>query len=391
MLRFEGIGLAAVLAMASASTAAAQLGAAPEGAVRFYNVADADFDPYLTQATAWEKAWMRRRYTRMQTYAPFFDDHLAWYRGAWAYKDLYAIKPEWPVFQDHPEWILRDAAGNLLYIPWACSGGHCPQYAADFGNPAWRAHWIAEARALVDAGYAGLWIDDVNMTWRVGDGAGNHVTPIDPRTGVEMTLGDWRRYIAEFVGEVREALPDAELCHNVVWFAAPTDEPWQRRQIAAADWINLERGVNDDGLKGGGGTWGLETFLAFVDFVHESERPVVLMDHADVVDEREYGLAGWLLVSEGRDLLNNVTLAWTAPDSWWPGYGADLGAALGGRYEWSGLLRRDFVGGAVLLNQPDRPTVTVDLGGPMRTLDGQVVDSVQLAAHRGVVLLELGG
>ena len=26
----------------------------------------------------------------------------------------------------HPEWILKDAAGNKLYIPWGCSGRHVP-------------------------------------------------------------------------------------------------------------------------------------------------------------------------------------------------------------------------------------------------------------------------
>ena len=79
--------------------------------------------------------------------------------------------------------------------------------------------------------------------------------------------------------------------------------------------INLERGVNDDGLKGGGGTWGIETFLAFVDHVHARDRAVILMDYGDEPHEREYGLAGWFLVSAGRDFMCSNQLAWTAPGS----------------------------------------------------------------------------
>ena len=247
-----------------AGSGLAQLEPAPEGRVRFYNIADTDFDRYSKRPSEGDQAWMRANFSRMQTYSPYFDRRTAWFPNAWVYKDSYAIKPHWPEYREHPDWILRDADGDKLFIPWGCKKGTCPQYAGDVGNPAFRAHWIAAAREKLAQGYRGIWVDDVNLTWRVSDGNGEHVRPIDPRTGEPMVLADWRRYFAEFMEELRAALPDVELAHNAIWYAGPFDDPFIRRQIDAADFINLERGASDGGLKRGDGKFGFERFLAFL-------------------------------------------------------------------------------------------------------------------------------
>jgi hypothetical protein len=369
-----------------ARAAGAAITAVAEGRVRFYNVADSGFDVYSKSPGADLQAWMRQKYFRMQTYSPYFDSRLSWYPNAWVYKDSYAIKPGWQIFKDHPEWVLRDAGGNMLYIPWGCANGTCPQYAGDFGNPAFRSNWIAEARATLANGYKGMWVDDVNLAWRVGDGQGSFVNPIDPRTGKLMTLGDWRRYFAEFMEEVRAAFPDLEIAHNAIWYAGPTADPYIQRQMRAADYFNLERGATDAGLRGGAGTWGFETWLGFVDFVHGQGRGVIIMDYGTTEAQRSYALAAYLLANSGRDMLSSDQLAWTAPDRWWRGYELDLGPALGSRYAWNGLLRRDFQCGMVLLNEPEMAQRTAALGAAWTTIDGQTVSSVTLDAARAAVL-----
>lgn len=358
----------------------------PEGQVRFYNIADSDFDRYSKRPSATEQQWMRDHYTRMQTYSSFFNQRLAWYPNAWVYKDSYAIKSHWPVFKEHSEWILRGSNGRKLYIPWGCSNGECPQYAADIGNPKFRTHWINEARVLIEKGYRGLWVDDVNLTWRVSDGDGNHVRPIDPRTKRPMRLDDWQGYFATFMEEIRSAFPDVEIAHNSIWYADSLDNPAIVRQIKAADYINLERGATDPGLKAGAGKWGLETFLGFVDEVHRLGNGVVMMDYGRSTREREYGLAAWFLISSGIDLMSSNQLGWTAPGFFWPGYALDLGIAFGPRYEWRGLLRRDFQCGVVLLNQPDRPTVTVELPTPGTGLNGKSVQEVSLGSAEASII-----
>lgn len=361
--------------------------AEPEGRVRFYNIADSDFDAYSRSPTPQQQAWMRRHYARMQTYSPYFDQRLAWYPGAWAYKDSYAIKPQWPEFREHPDWILRDGTGRPLFIPWGCSEGRCPQYAGDVGNPAFRAHWIAAASRLIQRGYRGLWVDDVNLTWRVGDGLGRPVRPLDPRTGRPMRLQDWRRYFALFMEEIRAALPQAEIAHNVIWYAGPPTDAWIRRQIDAADYINLERGASDPGLTGGDGPWSFRRFLEFIDFVHQRGRAVILMDYGDDLPAREFGLAAWLLISHGRDLLSSNQLAWTAPDRFWHGYALDLGHAQGPRSRWRGLYRRDFDCGYVLLNPPGGAPAAISLPPGQRRLDAGAQRSFVLRARGAAVVL----
>jgi hypothetical protein len=360
----------------------------PAGLVRFYNVADSDFDVYSSDPTAVQQAWMRAHYFRMQTYSPYFDSRLEWYPRAWEYQNAYAIRASSPVMAAHPEWILRDADGSRLYIPWGCSNGTCPQYAADFGNPEFRADWIREARRVLAMGYIGLWIDDVNMTWRVGNGRGDHVAPIDPRTGAPMTLANWRRYFAEFMEEIRRAFPDVEIAHNAIWYAGNPADPYIRRQIAASDYFNLERGATDAGLTGGGGTFGFETFLGFVDAIHALGRGVILMDYGSTVQQREYALAAWLLISDGIDLMSSSQLHWTAPDNWWTGYDLNIGEAESGRYAADGVLRRDFQCGTVILNQPGGAPRSITLASPHRTIGGTQVNSVSLAAASAAILLK---
>jgi hypothetical protein len=270
-----------------------------------------------------------------------------------------------------------------LYICWDCANGTCPQYAGDIGAPAFRTHWIAAAGETLARGYLGLYVDDVNMTIsRVCDGRGRPRPPVDPRTGAEMTDAAWRGYMADFTVAIADAFPEAEIVHNVLWFA--DDGPEVARQLASADVVALERGVNDAGLQAGAGRWGLESFLAFVDRVHALGRPVLFDTVAATPAMREYGLAGYLLISAGSDALRNRHGG--NPDDWWSGYDVSLGPPRGARYAWQGVLRRDFEHGIVLLNGPGGAVRTLELPKPHEDLAGTRRTSVTLAATEGAVL-----
>jgi hypothetical protein len=358
--------------------------ASEPGAVRFFAFANSRFDRFTADPTPAEADWMRRHYWRMVAYAPYFDTRLAWYPDAWVYKDLYALHVGSTEAASHPEWILRDRAGKRLHIPYACHDGTCPQYAADVGNAAFRAHWIADARTALAAGYRGLFIDDVNLTLaRVSDRAGRPVTPRDPRTGLPMTEDAWRGYMADFTAEIRSAFPAVEIAHNALWFIGDAD-PSVQREIAAADWLSLERGVNDAGIRGGGGKFGFDTFLAHIDLVHATGRAVAFDAGARTRAQREYGLAAFFLVDAGRDLLGNHPGG--TPNRWWPGYDVRLGVPRGAYYAWSGVLRRDFDAGLVLVNPPDAPRVRVALDRACSDLRGRARKTVRLRGASGAVL-----
>ena len=355
------------------------------GRAAVFRIANSSFQHFTDRPTPEAQAWMRDHYWRMLAYAPYFDSRLAWSPGAWVYKDLYAIYPASVTATLHPEWILRDAAGRPLFIPYGCGGGTCPQYAADPGNAAFRAQWIAEAGDILSRGYGGLYVDDVNLFLsRVSNGAGEPVVPVDPRTHAKMTEPDWRRYVAEFVEAIRIAFPDVEIVHNAIWYVGD-DDPLVARQIAAADYQMLERGVNDAGIVGGGGPYGFDTFLGHLDHVHAAGGGFLLEGQGTDLTGRQYSLAVYFLAQGERDGITHDH--GTTPDDWWAaGWETALGTPLAGRYSWNGLWRRDFSDGLVLVNPPGGSTRHVSLGASFRDLTGAARTSVVLGRAEGAVL-----
>ena len=370
-------------------TVSAETGSA--GKVLFLMTANSKFDIYSKDPSAEQQEWIRDNYYRMLTYSPYFDSRISWYPNAMVYRDAYAMYRDSDIAAEHPEWVLRDTQGNMLYIPYGCSGGSCPQYAADIGNPAFRQWWIHVLGEKLALGYRGVFIDDVNLAWRVGNGEGDSITPIDARTGTQMTFSDYQRYWAEFLEQIRSTFPDAEIAHNAIWFAqgAEDDDQYIARQISAADYYFLERGVNDGGLRGGDGRWGFETFLAYIDYIHSLGTNIILDDNSSTsVQSRDYELAAYFLVNNGYDYLSaDGDRSNTSPDNFWQGYNVNLGIALGERFKQNGLIRRDFECGLALVNQPEEPDRTINLGETFYTIEGAAVNSVTLVESSGAVLL----
>ena len=357
------------------------------GTVHFVRAANSSFDQFTSSPSLEAQEWLNAHMWRMVVWSPYFDDKTSWYPNGWVYDDSYAIYRESQLAGQHPEWILKDAAGNRLYIPYGCSEGTCPQYAADISNPAYRQYWINNLKAEVAHGYKGVFVDDVNMEMKVGNGQEERVAPIDPSTGRPMTEDAWRGYMAHFMAEIREALPGVEIVHNAIWFAdedAGTANPDIKNEISAANYILLERGVNDSGLTGGDGPWSLNAFLSFIDQVHALGKGVVLGGDASDPQGLEYNLAAYFLISTGNDAVSGGE---QTPENWWAGWNVNLGEATGPRYTWDNLLRRDFAGGMVLVNAPDEPTQTVTLSTPMRNVNGETVTSVTLPAGSGAILV----
>jgi hypothetical protein len=352
------------------------------GRVQFGLRTSSDFNIYTDNPTSANKAWMASHFFRLQSSAPYWDSKLSWMPNSWAYINLYAIYPNSQNFKDHPEWILRDSAGNKLFIPWGCSGGTCPQYAADVRNQSYRNWWISNAKTKLGAGYKGVWIDDVNMELRVCDGNGKTVIPFDDNTHAPMIAADWRKYLAIFLEQIRSALPGYEILHNSIWFSSPTEynDQYVIRQIKAADYIIAERGFSDPGLVAGSGPFTMSDFMNYIDAVHSYGKNIVLDEYHQ---NGEFGLAGYYLVSNGGDVLGNQDVT---PDNWWSGYETNLGTPLGVRTSWFGLFRRDYTGGMVLLNPLNSPSITVALPGQFTRLDGTSVTTLTLAPGQAAVL-----
>jgi hypothetical protein len=360
------------------------------GHVNFFVYANTGFDGFTSSPSNWTEQWLNQHMAGMTVFSPFFDRNTWWYQNGFVYQDLYAVQPGSWVQGAHPEWIAHDQNGNWLYIPWNCGGGSCPQYAGDISNASFRSWWIGNVQSTISSGgYSRLWIDDVNMEFRIGDGWGNQVAPIDSNTGQVMSYDSWRWYIAKFTQEIRAALPNVKIMHNSIWFA-DSSGAWAsdgaiQQQIASADYVNLERAVaSDSGLTGGTGFWSVYNFFKYVDNVHALGRGVNLMAYDLNNWQQQYNLASYYMISSGSDFVGD----WSSnPNSWWSGYDTDLGTALGPRTYSNGVYTRMFSGGMVLLGDPGLGTQTVQLPGSYQTLDGNWVTSVSLSGSQGIVLL----
>lgn len=382
----------AIAAIALTALAAPTAASATEGDVGFLQNATSRFDGWLTGSTAAQRDWMRQSYERMRGYPPFFDQALSWAPAADFYIDAYGIQdsetvgghPGRALMRDNPDWVLKDRSGNRLFIPCNCSGGKCAQYAADFGNPDYRDYFIGILEQELAKGYAGVHVDDVNLEMRVSDGNGDFVRPIDPRTGAPMTDADWSRYMAEFVEDIKAALPGITISQNPLWFV-PEKNPYAIRQTRAADYVEMERGFNDQGIEGGSGTFGYLTYLDHVDWVHRQGASVVFEPYGLGAKSARFELASYLLTKERDDMITSDFRS--EPTGWWSGWDVDLGAASGSRYAWRGLIRRDFSGGTAIVNQPGAAAETFTLPGTWTDQDGgTVTGAITLGAREGIVL-----
>jgi hypothetical protein len=375
--------LLVVAAAASAQTTGA-------GKVNFFRLSNPTLDPSLTNTPPAQQKFFNSHFTRMGVFSPYFDSRSSWYPNGLIYQDLYAIYNPSATATQHPDWILHDSSGNPLYIPWGCANGTCPQYSADIANPAFRAWWIAQAQAnLSNGNYKGLWIDDVNMDFDVGDGAGNLIAPIDDATGAPMTWSAWRNYVAQFLTQIRQSFPTREIVHNPVWYAGPSGvldlDPAIQAQIAAADVVNIERGIGSDpGITGGKGPFSLYSLLSYIDRVHSAGRNVLLLQY-DLTNPAvaQYALAGYFLISSGGDFHGDTS---TVPANWWSGLNTNLGDALGPRTYSEGVFQRNFSQGMVLIGEPGITPQTINLPASFQTLDGVSVNSVTISERQGVIL-----
>jgi len=367
----------------------------PAGKARFFGWFDAGDENWgggvWVVPDAAGAAFMNKYWYRTVSYQTYFDSKLSVYKDkSWAYKDLTAIYKDSDLAKQHPEWIMKDVAGNKLYIDWACSGGSCPQYMADFTNPALMDYWIQDARAIFTTGYSGIFMDDTNLEMRTSNGV-TPTRPKDPRTGAAMTDDAYMEYMAIFTERVRAAFPDKELCHNSIWFAGGAlqyDNPNVMREISSATAINMERGYGDSGLTGGTGHWSLYNYWRFIDKVHSLGKFVYMLHNSDSLPDtapfKEYYIACYFMVNMGNDAIEFTGM--TKPN--WETRFSDinLGDATVPRYSWNGLWRRDFTHGVVLVNEPgaSQKTVAVPAGG--KDIDGGDVSTVTLPQRGGKVI-----
>lgn len=347
-----------------------------QGRVKFFKKADGGFDPFA--ATSSGRDFANARYSGMLMYPPASDPY-TWYQGTgFFYIDSYAIYGDTNPAGATQAHALRDGTGQL------CKLGGQWMYAADVGNADFRARMVSYIVSKLQLPqYDGVYLDDVNLNFNITCPSGG---PIDPRTGQVMTADNWKRYMVEFLEQVR-ASTSKLIIHNTVWYTHAFDDPYRLRELNAANYVEIEFGFVDQGMTGGTGTYSWSRKAQWIDLAHSRGVRIISQDfwHFQTLStiQRKFGLANYFLFNEG-DYYSTFQNA--LPSDWDAAYETNLGSALGSRYSWNGLWRRDFENGFVLVNPPGSPTQSVSLGGTYTEIWGGGVSSLTLGERQGAIL-----
>ena len=163
-----------------------------------------------------------------------------------------------------------------------------------------------------------------------------------------MTEANWQRYMADFMVELRAALPGAEIVHDVLWFKGDTRADIVR-ELDAADAVALEKASRPGSRPRR--AYGWESLAGYVERRQAAGQGVILDTFADAAAARLYGLATALLLDTRHGRARQRRLDRAGPLlarlRHRPRRAASGRARLV-RTSW----RRDFADGIVLVNPP---------------------------------------
>jgi hypothetical protein len=298
----------------------------------------------------------------------------------------------------HPEWFLRDAAGNRLST-FVYEIGEQRQFAVDIGNPAYLDAWADWALAAMERwGWDGVWAD--NVLRGLFYGWSGH--PINPRTRQRYTTAEYRQDTLTALRHLRRRFDARGKLlignHGAAYEPDTFADPVIQDTIRAMHGVEIEDCVYTfSGTPHSEANWiGQLRYLAFA-----NQHGVLTQcrgGNGTITDpaKRDYILASYLLSKEG---FSNVA-QFNGLRAWWPGLEVDLGRPLGGYgcLDPAAGLRptascpspgklyvREWERGRVLVNPTAATTATVPLGAEF--LRGTTrVTAVTLGPRSGVVL-----
>jgi len=226
--------------------------------------------------------------------------------------------------------------------------------------------YVAEVERDVNAGYAGVFVDDANWSFSPSPGPAEH--------------------LANLMDAIRAAEPGALIEMNSQYgdISGRMTDPSVERALRDVNLITKEFGVGPTAGINSGPAYA--AFLSWVDTLHSKGIHLVLTGDRNANNDsfREYNLATYFLLNDGHDFINGTQ---QTPRNLWPGFTVKLGEATSPRVRSpQGVWTRSFPNGVVFSVEPGAPTQTIVLLAPMKTVSGETVSSITVAAAHGAVL-----
>jgi hypothetical protein len=281
----------------------------------------------------------------------------------------------------HPDWLLRDANGNLLESSW---GGYLINPQLD-GVRTWQARY---AKAQQAKGWTAVYLDALGTMafW------GFPTRPINPRTGTAFTVGEWLNATSGLATAVNNAiripLIGNGLNDGTRYFAhTHVLDPGINGGVfegcfrdsndrvsawpSATDWLNQVKAIADVQSRG-------KLALCLT-------KLWVPATAAQKQRWRTFTLASYLLAKAGSGyymfMASRMQGALSSWNSSWPA----IGRATGARTQVGSIWERPFSGGMVAVN-PTGSTHSLALHATYLTASGRSVSNITLTAHSGAIL-----
>lgn len=279
------------------------------------------------------------------------------------------------------DWLLTDRAGRP--IEWSDWTG---LYPADVGDPGYQQRWGTNVLAeLREHGWDGVMMDDT-LTYlshsTVGDAVATQIP--DDQAMYDAT----ESFLSRVARRVQRAGFLAVPNLTVEWDTwRPVLEDWTRYVSGWENEYFVKWGLDRSGARFEGADWRWKMEMA----AWCADRGVPLLavtySNRDDIGAQLFHRATWLLTWNGRTGASIFVPYEDDVDHWTTVATAEVGQPTQARHEVgsSGVWRRDFTGGTVLVNPTARPRV-VQVGDGYRRLDGREVAGVRVAPRAGVIL-----
>jgi endo-alpha-1,4-polygalactosaminidase (GH114 family) len=281
--------------------------------------------------------------------------------------------------QSHPEWFLKDAAGNpftfcdYTYLYWM-----------DIGNTAYQQQWINDVIAAAKAdGVDGIFLDDVNT----------HPGHCMDNNGLlRYTDAQYGQAMVNFMAAVGPALKAAGL----IVIPNVSGDPWNTTQENYALQIAPYSSAY---FREFFMHWNSSTNTVFTDVNWDSSMSQMenvskltsfigntYSSNAADTATAVYGRASFLLGWNGDSTSAYQFHADCQCDSYSNTWTKDMGTPTNARYQVGSAWRREFTGGTAIVNPSSTQTATVSLGGTYLNASGASVTSVTLAPATAAIL-----
>lgn len=306
------------------------------------------------------------------------------------YRDIMAMHPyytDWEEVNLHEDWFLHDINGNrLIHKHWGW-------YAMDVGNTGWRSHYANYVKSKLDSfPFDGVFADDTWDFFPAGSGwnpwtVSIEDVPIEIKNRWHSDMLDTIRFVKALIGN---KLLIVNTANNDDYVDACDGK--MEEEFVHPSWYNLDE-FYDNYINWRGKVESLKNISQRGKYYIARSGTIIPENPTEVDFERVhdmmiYCFASYLLGVNGEKAAFGFNKIDSKDGSrgYYSEFDVPLGSPINDYYLLASVYLRDFENGKVLVN-PTTSFYTVDLDSEYKTLDGQIVSSVTLDAHSGIILL----